>query len=470
MSTSRRDFMKNIGLGFATAGLAMENLACAAATESGESASENLLVDRAGQPEPSPIGYDRLPLDWYQATTQRLKEKVAEKGIDAILLSTDRNMVYFSGCFRGSGERSTWAFFPVQEKDTIYWYAPGIDRDLITSWWCTENEYYFCYPHAEGGFPNKGQVVKGDPVDLWAWVLNGLKKRGFGDKTIGIDGELSSSRSKTAAEVLPNATFVDISDICLGMRIIKTKEEIALAQRAFRYFDKVHAFSRDYILERGTEATDFEIGMALEAYGMNLMMKDVKRDGKPHTAVGMYVTSEYVRTGLATAYPHPNQFFHAKVQKGDNLYVNTDILLGGQGGEGYRNYQIHPWDAQQEKMWQVVADCVQIQVEESKPGVACNEVAYKIHDYQVKQGMQDYIYHRPAHGQGQNSEGHQPPFIALGDPTIIEEGMTFSVEPGLYDSERGIGVNPSDKLLVLSDQSVLMSRVPFSREWSFLKL
>jgi Xaa-Pro aminopeptidase len=36
------------------------------------------------------------------------------------------------------------------------------------------------------------------------------------------------------------AEFVDISEVCLGMRIIKTKEEIALAQRAYRYFDKVH--------------------------------------------------------------------------------------------------------------------------------------------------------------------------------------------------------------------------------------
>ena len=109
-------------------------------------------------------------------------------------------------------------------------------------------------------------------------------------------------------------------------------------------------------------------------------------------------------------------------------------------------------------------------MEESKPGVPCNEVAYKIHDYQVKQGMQDYIFHRAAHGHGQNSEGHQPPFIALGDPTLIEEGMTFSVEPGLFDPERGVGVNPSDKLLVLKDKSVLMSSVPFSREWSFLTL
>ena len=470
MSNSRRDFLKNAGLGFATAGLALDNLACAAATQTGQSESERLLIDRPGQPEPAPMGYDRLPLDWYQAATRRLKEKVAEKGVDAVLLSTDTNMVYFTGCFRGSGERSTWAFFPVNEVDTVYWFAPGIDRELIQSWWCTEFEYYFCYPHAEGGFPNRGQVVKGDPVDLWAWALSGLEKKGYADKTIGIDAELRPSQMKTVEKVLPKAKFVDISDICLEMRIIKTKEEIALAQRAYRYFDKVHAFCRDYILERGLEATDFEIGMALEAFGMNLMMKDVKRDGKPHSAVGMYVTSEYVRTGQATSYPHPNQFFHSRVQKGDNLYVNTDILLGGHGGEGYRNYQIHPWDDKQEKMWQVVADCVQIQVEETKPGVACNEVAYKIHDYQVKQGMQDYIYHRPAHGQGQNSEGHQPPFIALGDPTIIEEGMTFSVEPGLFDPERGIGVNPSDKLLVLKDKSVLMSRVPFSREWSFLTL
>ena len=84
--------------------------------------------------------------------------------------------------------------------------------------------------------------------------------------------------------------------------------------------------------------------------------------------------------------------------------------------------------------------------------------------------MQNFIYHRPAHGSGQNYEGHQPPFIALGDETVLEEGMMFSVEPGLFDSERGIGVNPSDKLLVLKDKAVLMSRVPFTREWSFLTL
>lgn len=467
MSASRRDFIRQMGVGLAAAGAAGSQLACAPA---GRGSSEHLLVDNPHHPEPAPVGVDRLPLEWYKAAASRLKARVAERGVDAVLLQTDHNIVYFTGCFRQSGQRTTWVLFPLQETDTVYWYSPGIDRDLIQSWWCTENEYYFCLPHAAGGYPNRGQVVRGERVDIWEWMLEGLARRGLDGRTIGIDVELTPSRLRTAARVLPKATFVDIGDVCLGMRMIKTPEEVALIQRAYRYFDRIHAFARDYILERGTEATDYEVGQALAHYGIGLLMADVRRDGKPHSAVGIDVTSHYVRTGIATAYPHPNQFFHARIARGQPLYVNCDILLGGFGGECYRNYVVAPWDAHHEKMWQVVADTVQIMVEETVPGRRCSEVAERVHRYQIQHGMQDYVYHRPGHGQGQNYEGHQAPYLALGDDTVIQEGMTFSVEPGLYDEARGIGVNPSDRLLVLKDRAVLTSRVPFSREWSFIEI
>lgn len=450
--TTRRHFLRELGLGLAAAQAAAAGLSAA---QAGSGASEKLLTPREGQPAPAPVGYDRLPLAWYKAAARRLREAAAARGLDAVLLQTDHNIVYFTGCFRQSGQRTTWVLLPVKDE-TVYWFSPGIDRDLIESWWCTENEYYFCFPHAEGGFPNRGQIARGTRVDLWDWMLRGLKRRGWGDRRIGID--------------VPHTPFVNIADVCTGFRTIKTPEEIALTQRAYRYFDRIHAFARDYVLERGTAATDYEVGQALAAFGINLMMADVKRDGAPHTAVGIDVTSHYVRAGVATAYPHPNQFFHAPIRRGQPLYVNTDILLGGYGGECYRNYVIAPWDAHHEKMWQVVSDTVQIMVEEAVPGKACAEVAEKIHRYQIRHGMQDYIYHRPGHGQGQNYEGHQPPYLALGDDTVIREGMTFSVEPGLYDAARGIGVNPSDRLLVQKDRAVLFSRIPFSREWSFLKL
>jgi Xaa-Pro dipeptidase len=281
---------------------------------------------------------------------------------------------------------------------------------------------------------------------------------------------LTPSAQRTFDRALPEARAVDIGDIALQMQIIKTPQEIALTQRAYRYFDKVHAFARDFILTHGTRTTDYEIGQALSSYGITLMMRDVVRDGKPHSAVGMEVTGNYVRTGVATAYPHPNQFFHARVKRGEPVYVNCDILLGGYGGEGYRNYILLPSTPAHDRMWQVVADTVQMIVEETRPGAICSDIAHKVHRYQIAQGMQEFIYHRPGHGQGQNFVGHQPPFLALGDHTVIEEGMTFSVEPGLYDARSGIGVNPSDRLVVLKDRSVLMSRIPFSKEWSYLRV
>lgn len=462
MGISRRHFMKNMGFGLATVGLGAKPKSLLSSPQ--KKGSETLLIKDPGHPEEAT--FDRLPLSWYKKAVKSLKEKALEKGVEAIVLQGSWNLIYFTGLFHSTTERPFYVLLPVKE-DAIYWYHPGLDRDLVATWWNTENEYYFDYLHAEGGFPEKEKVVPGKTVDLFEWLLEGLKKRGYGDRTIGVDTEFPPSKMKKIQRILPQAKFVDISPICLKMRMVKTKEEIALTQRAMNYFSKIHAFARDYLLEKGTEATDFEIGHAVVEYGTNLILKDIKRDGRPHSAVGISVRIG-CRAGVATAYPHPNQFFHKKIEKGDPLQISGGVRVGGYGGELYRYFQIAPWDSHREKLWQVVTDCVRIQEEESKAGVTCSEVAYKIHQYQVKNGVAKYIYHRPAHGEGM--EGHQAPWLALGDYTVLEEGMTFSVEPGLYDPERGFGYNPSDNLLVTEKKGVLMSSVPYSKEWMFLKL
>jgi len=462
MGIPRRNFIKNFGLGLAGLSLGTKSVSCTSGPRTG--GSDTLLGKDPDHPEPA--AFDRLPLSWHKNAVSRLKEKVGEKGVDGILLQDRWNLVYFTGLFHSTTERPFYALFPVEEEG-IYWYHPGLDRDLVTSWWNTENEYYFDYLHAEGGFPHEGKVVQGNTVDLFEWVLEGLKKRGFDGKTIGVDAEFPPTIQKKVMKILPNARVVDISHDCLGLRMVKTAEELALTQRAMDYFSKIHAFARDYILERGTEATDFEVGHAAVEYGTALIMQDIKRDGKPHNAVGISIDIS-CRTGAGTSFPHPNQFFHKKIAKGDALQVAGVVRIGGCGGELYRYYQILPWDDHREKLWQVVTDCVRIQEEESKDGNTCSHVANKIHRYQVDNGAGKYIYHRPAHGEGM--EGHQAPWMALGDYTVLEEGMTFSVEPGLYDPENGFGYNPSDNLLVTQKKGVLMGSVPYTKEWMVLKL
>jgi len=184
MTSSRRDFIRKMSTGLAASSAAAFTLACAPPEDGPQTLtagdSERLLRPDPNHVEPAPIGYDRLPLEWHQMRVRNLKGRLADRRADAILLSSDQNIVYFTGCFRGSGERSTWSLLPTREDDTVYWYSPGIDRDLIESWWSTQNEYYFGYPHAEGGFPNRGQVVQGPTVNLFEWMLEGLRSRGLG--------------------------------------------------------------------------------------------------------------------------------------------------------------------------------------------------------------------------------------------------------------------------------------------------
>jgi Xaa-Pro aminopeptidase len=122
-----------------------------------------------------------------------------------------------------------------------------------------------------------------------------------------------------------------------------------------------------------------------------------------------------------------------------------------------------------EKIWTVNRDCCLMQKDLSRKGTECADVAFPIHEYQVKQGVQKYIYHRPAHGEGM--EGHQPPYLSLGDHTVLDTGMCFSVEPGLFDPEGGIGSNFSDVFVVEpTGPSLQMSRLPWSEQWMWIEI
>ncbi|SRR5258708_27031973 len=69
------------------------------------------------------------------------------------------------------------------------------------------------------------------------------------------------------------------------------------------------------------------------------------------------------------------------------------------------------------------------------------------------------------------SDSHQAPWLSLGDHSMLEPGMCFSVEPGLFDSENGFGTNFSDTFAIEPEGPARqMSRLPWSEEWCLVKL
>lgn len=419
---------------------------------------------------PAPATTDRLPLEWNRKTAQRFKDLLADRGIEAFLLRNPLNIMYVTGYVHTVTERPQAVFMNRGQADPWFFY-PSLDRDLVTTWWFGGGLKYFDVQD-NGSFPEEGIVRKGEKVDLFKLMLGGVKKHGIQGSKLAVDGELYPSEAAKAREVLPGVEFVDVADVLLGMRMVKTPEELALTRRAYTYFDRAHAFARDYILTHGTDVTDYEVGTAATTWINDVLYREIDlANGAAHHGVNTGV-SVSVRVGPLTAYPHPNQPRFNRIGRNMALQVSGVGRIGGCGGENYRMYILADgagrYDPHMQKLWDVSQRCCDMQVELSKEGTTCADVAYPIHQYQVQQGVQKYVYHRPGHGEG--SEGHQPPYIALGDHTVLKAGMCFSEEPGLFDPEHGCGFNWSDMVVVARKSGYRMSRVPYSREWCFITL
>jgi len=435
--------------------------------------SEALLLGAKPGEEgpPAPARQDRLPLDWNRATVKRLKDTLAERDIQAFLVRDPLNIIYLTGYWHTTTERPQAVFMNRDDADPWYLY-PSLDRDIVTSWWFGGGRMYFDYLHGEGAFPHEGKVLQGETVDLFRFMLEGIRQHKVQGARIGVDGELFPSQVQKAKDVLPGVEFVDVSDTLMKMRVVKTPEELALWRRAYVYFDRAHAFARDYILTHGTDVTDYEVGKATELWINDILYSELDlANGAPHHGVGASIGFG-VRVGPLTGYPHPNQPYFNRIGRNMALQIAGGATIGGYGGENYRAFIIADegggFDAHMRKLWEVSKHTCDIQVDLSVEGRTCSDVAYEIHKYQVAQGVQKYVYHRPAHGSG--VEGHQPPYIALGDHTMLRKNMCFSEEPGLYDPEHGVGFNWSDTVVVGVSSGYRMSRVPYSQEWCWLKL
>jgi Xaa-Pro aminopeptidase len=433
----------------------------------------------------------------YKKKAALLLAAARQRGVDGGILLTNRwNIVHATGLFHSTTERPFACFLPADEEDAVFWFHPYLDVDLVQSWWCTRSFSYFEFPHGAGGDPNNGLLGQGETVDIYRWWGETLSELGYGGKTIGIDigsaaelGLMPGWEERTSydffalttpapfrpsdgffgqmARAMPDASFVDVHDIVVRQRALKDERETALAQRALDYASEIHAFAREYLCQRGPGMLDWELASTARLWGMHRIMQDVPSTGRPHDTAGIELRVT-CRSGVATSYPHPNQLGWNRIRPGDAVQFETILYLGGCGGELFRAYLVAPWSQWQEKVWHVHTRSYEIQAEESFAGNTSANVAKAVHRHQIDGGCAHLVYHRPGHGQG--AEGHQPPYHALGDFTVLRAGMHFSNEPGLYDIANGFGFNHGNMILVEQERGVQMGTAPATRDWGLLKL
>ncbi len=483
---NRRSMLQNsalatLGAGFMTrvekVAAAQSNSSVSSLTsivnQQGHGPSQKMLLTpgTGADTPPAPATYDRLPLSWYKAKVKTFKDDLSAKGINAFLLRNVLNVSYLIGYYHVETERPQATFMNKDDENPWYLY-PGLDRDIVKSWWFGDGLAYYDYPDARGVYPYEGKVAVGPSNDIFTYTLEGIKKHGLQGKKLGIDAELYPSELAKVKAVFPDVEVVNIGPDLLKMREIKSPEELALWRRAYTIYDQGHAFGRDYMLTHGTDITDLEVAAACNLWTSNLLYSSLDLHGG-EANYGVGASMHYsVRAGTVTSYPHPNQPYFNKIEKNQPIQISGGCRIGGFGGEGYRMFitadSSGKFDPHMGKLWEVSEHSCDMQVELQVAGATCQSVAKKILEYQVKEGCAQYIYHRPGHGEG--TEGHQPPYLSLGDQTVLQKTMCFSEEPGLYDSKKKVGFNWSDTVVTGEKTGYRMSMVPYSKEYLWIKL
>src|SRR5439155_26966060 len=91
------------------------------------------------------------------------------------------------------------------------------------------------------------------------------------------------------------------------------------------------------------------------------------------------------------------------------------------------------------------------------PGVPAAEIELATVRLAEELGFADNLRHHAGHSIG--LEGHEAPFLDRGDDAVLEPGMVFTVEPGVYIKELG-GFRHSDTVVITPDGRRVMTDYP----------
>ena len=95
--------------------------------------------------------------------------------------------------------------------------------------------------------------------------------------------------------------------------------------------------------------------------------------------------------------------------------------------------------------------------EAMRPGARCADVDRAVRAYFEKHDLMPNWKHHSGHAIGLRY--HEAPFLDSGDPTVLQPGMVFTVEPGLYVPNLG-GFRHSDTVLITDGGIEIMTYYP----------
>lgn len=285
---------------------------------------------------------------------------------------------------------------------------------------------YFCYSDAEGY------------ESAFASACEALALSG---KRIGVEGmRLRFAEGEALARHAPNSRLQSAEDTLQWLRIHKTAEEIAHMRRAI-------AISEAALAE---VVPQVRIGMS-ERHIARLLSDTLYAHGAESLSFEPLVLS-----GANTAQPH-GTVTDRTICEGDLLLFDFGAKVNGYAADITRTFVIGAPSPEIERIYETVLAANQAGIAAAKAGAPCQAVDAAARQVIVQAGYGEYFIHRTGHGLGLDI--HEPPYLREGNMQLLETGMTFTVEPGIYITGLG-GVRIEDDVLITDDGAEVLTRFP----------
>ena len=283
------------------------------------------------------------------------------------------------------------------------------------------------------------------PEDPLAWdaaYVRAVQALGLDGKQIGLEPRsmrlLEFRYVKAAA---PEAGFPDASEALGELRLRKDSHEIEAMRKAVQIAQEALTALLPQV----------KVGMTERDLAGELVVQLLR-----HGSDSEMPLTPIVSAGPNSANPHASPT-ERKIQRGDFMLFDWGATFGGYISDLTRTYAIGEIEPELKKIHSVVQEANAAGCAAARPGSPCSAVDAAARAVIEKAGYGRFFTHRTGHGIGM--EVHEDPYMRSDNAQILEPGMAFTVEPGIYLPDRN-GVRIEDNVVITESGVDVLSDMP----------
>ena len=350
-----------------------------------------------------------------------------ERGLDTVLVSNFENQYYFTGLKAITYSRPILLKVSQEELSLV---IPTLEENHARH--MTEADELYVYHEVEG---KEGEYSYLEQVDA---LMDSIPS----GSTVGIEfGALPTKLAFMLKEKRFEVENIE-SDI-VNMRAIKSREEIDMIKESGKLVSEALRLSIENVKVGLSE-------LEMDHFGTEHLFKEVSNT-YPNSTLDYFVMSP---SGVDRA-NMPHVFSNSrKIEDGDIIIHSRQVGLNGYRAECERTIFVGEPTEEQRKAFEVMVEAQAKALDFIKVGVKAKEVNQVALDVFKKADLEEYVVHRTGHGIGIGL--HEEPSLRFDNELVLEAGMVFCVEPGIYIPGVG-GFRHSDTVVLEENETVLIT-------------